>query len=290
MHGAVQAPQARRDDRRQQKLKPRPVEPWLAQAVERARTGAVFATALSRIADAGVEGVAAEASVPCDRIAWWLPDRSQSPATNPSTTSDDQRSDEPECLPAFFADPYKALVEEAERRLRLWTLDEGEDDEASPDILASIEIAGNPVGLVPKRTTTSFRPGNPRPFVVHYTDPRVRSWQKTIIAACRQQYRGETITGPVRLYAMFRVQRPKSHFIIKRDGTASIAKQFRSRYAPGKPDIDNLVKTLCDAIVRAGVIKDDSQIVTLWATKKYTPEPGGMPDPGVTVTIARHKA
>jgi len=59
----------------------------------------------------------------------------------------------------------------------------------------------------------------------------------------------------------FIYQRPKSLFR-KKDPAERIFK-------PTKPDIDNLAKAVLDALQDAKIIKDDSQVVGLTATKWY---------------------
>lgn len=50
--------------------------------------------------------------------------------------------------------------------------------------------------------------------------------------------------------------------------------KLHGRLHTGKPDADNVVKTLKDALTRAKVIHDDSQISALDLIKIYGPHPG----------------
>ena len=56
----------------------------------------------------------------------------------------------------------------------------------------------------------------------------------------------------------------------------SISKKKRAelKYVSKKPDIDNLVKAVLDAINQVGIWEDDSQIAVLETSKTYSEEPG----------------
>ena len=73
--------------------------------------------------------------------------------------------------------------------------------------------------------------------------------------------------GPIYLYASFFMARPKSHF--RKDG--SLVKG--APVTPGKPDLDNVVKVVMDALTFAGVWTDDSKVVGLSIYKHYTDTP-----------------
>ena len=49
-----------------------------------------------------------------------------------------------------------------------------------------------------------------------------------------------------------------------------------------KPDLDKLVRAVCDGLVDGGVLQDDSQIVTLYAHKHYANDDEA---PGVAITL-----
>lgn len=267
-------------------LKRRYFAPWLAETIFNSRTGAVFATALSRLNESGVPGVGAATVVPCDKTAWWLLDRSQSHETDPSSPSADPHSDEPVYLPAWYQDSYQALREAAQQRLSLWSTDDPRESNP-PEIVTTIEISGNPIGLVGARVHATYDPSRRNYKVVLYKTKKTRAWQNVIIAACRQQYRGEPINFACRLYIVYRLLRPRNDWYLrKRTNTATLRKTARA-LPTTVPDLDNLDKTLIDGLVKAGVLKDDRFVTTKWSTKRYTPEPGTQPNPGVTVTVAK---
>lgn len=108
--------------------------------------------------------------------------------------------------------------------------------------------------------------GSKRAFVVKgkpvlvESNKRVWEWQHWV----RQQiliYRLHgTFEGPVHVSLVFCFRRPKS------------AK--KRRWPHVKPDIDKLCRTVLDALVGADAIRDDAQVVRLFATKKYDDTPG----------------
>ena len=120
-------------------------------------------------------------------------------------------------------------------------------------------------------------PGNPRPQQRHRTvrnkstgasfqyDPSKQD--KDNFLAKIMAMRPETpIEGPIRLEVTFGFQRPKSHFTKK---GIRLTAPF---YVEKRPDIDNLVKLVTDAM-NGVFFRDDSQIVVLLAVKMYSDQP-----------------
>ena len=82
----------------------------------------------------------------------------------------------------------------------------------------------------------------------------------------RLQHMGKPpLAGPVKLGLLFYRVRPKSN---------------RSEWPTVRPDLDNYVKMLCDALMDAGILADDSQICSLGAGKFWTTD-----KPGVEVVL-----
>ena len=95
---------------------------------------------------------------------------------------------------------------------------------------------------------------------------KVKPWRETI-AAHLAALDADPIDGPVHLTARFDLQRPQGHW-----GTGRNAGQLRATapMLPGtKPDLDKLLRALCDAIAMAGVVRGDQQITTITAAKRY---------------------
>ena len=77
----------------------------------------------------------------------------------------------------------------------------------------------------------------------------------------------------VKLSATFYFQRPKSHF-----GTGRNSAVLKDSAPPDHiqtPDVDKLIRLICDALTIAGVIKDDSRIVDERGRKFWTVHPSG---------------
>lgn len=71
---------------------------------------------------------------------------------------------------------------------------------------------------------------------------------------------------PLKLTVHFISERPASHFGTGRN--AGSLKSSARRYPAATPDLDNLVKLICDAL-QGNAFKNDSRVVTLEARKAY---------------------
>ena len=88
-----------------------------------------------------------------------------------------------------------------------------------------------------------------------YTPAKTVAYEKVVALAAKAAMRGNTppIIGPVSVDIKFFLARPKSN---------------KSTEPVVKPDIDNLAKSVCDAL--NGIVwKDDSQIVHAKITKEW---------------------
>ena len=76
------------------------------------------------------------------------------------------------------------------------------------------------------------------------------------------------ITAPIRIMLIFYMPRPKYHFRTKAGKPISKLKPNQPEFHIFTPDLDNLVKMVCDSL--NGVFyKDDSQIAQIKAEKIY---------------------
>ena len=124
----------------------------------------------------------------------------------------------------------------------------------------SLTIYGHPV---PKARARTVRTRGGR--TVSYTPAKTESWEDSIRAQALQSRPGRLLDGPLALEATFYLLRPKS-------------KPKRVLYPAWRPDLDNLVKSVKDAL--EGIIyTNDSRIVDEVARKRY-----GDP-PRVEITI-----
>lgn len=110
---------------------------------------------------------------------------------------------------------------------------------------------------VPKERPRAARTRDGRIFM--YTPKRTAGAEKQIALLSRQYAPTTTLTGPVAVELSFRYAIPKT----------------RKELVPGdfvnqKPDLDNLVKTVLDALNKDGIWwKDDSQVVVVRSEKVY---------------------
>lgn len=75
------------------------------------------------------------------------------------------------------------------------------------------------------------------------------------------------MTEPVRVDVLFLVERPAGHYGTGRN--AGVLKPNAPSYPSTKPDVDKLARAILDGLTDAGVWRDDSQVVTLHARKRY---------------------
>ena len=93
--------------------------------------------------------------------------------------------------------------------------------------------------------------------ILSESSKKVKPWRQDVAAAATQaMYDRETMTGPVCAAFTFFLQRPKS-----------AAK--KRRHPDRKPDLDKLVRSTMDALVTAGVMHDDAQVIWISAAKEY---------------------
>jgi len=91
-----------------------------------------------------------------------------------------------------------------------------------------------------------------------YYPAKSAGYRKWAALSLRSQYAGKPpLSGPVKLGLLFYRVRPKSN---------------RSDWPTIKPDLDNYVKMLCDALKDAGVLADDAQVCRLDAGKFWIAE------------------
>lgn len=89
-------------------------------------------------------------------------------------------------------------------------------------------------------------------------DPVENREAKKLIGMIARQQVKQPYAGPVEVHCLFKFARPKSH-----------SKTNPPPYHQTKPDVDNLVKTVLDAMSWI-VWEDDKQVVSLSAAKVWT--------------------
>ena len=115
-------------------------------------------------------------------------------------------------------------------------------------------VPGDPVGKARPRATSAG------PYVRMYTPKKTMDYEN-LVRRCFTESGGKMISGPVCLEAKLYFQMPKSF---------SQKKQRELAYSncEKKPDIDNVIKIIGDAL-NGIAYKDDSSIVSVTATKQW---------------------
>jgi Holliday junction resolvase RusA-like endonuclease len=104
---------------------------------------------------------------------------------------------------------------------------------------------------------------------------KVGPWRDAVKAAAMLARNGSgPITGPVRLVVDFRLTRPASHF--RRGANGHLLRPDAPAWPIGYPDLDKLLRSTCDALVQAGLLADDAQVVEILSSKLYTGLPGAV--------------
>lgn len=128
-------------------------------------------------------------------------------------------------------------------------------------MLIAYTVTGNPAPQGSKRHV-----GNGR---LIEASKRLKPWRDEVIKATEKMAETiDTLEGPLYIRLEFRIPRPKT---VKRD--------YPITRSSG--DIDKLVRGVLDGIDIGGLIGDDSQVIDVRASKRYSV------DPGVTIYIDR---
>lgn len=114
--------------------------------------------------------------------------------------------------------------------------------------------------------------------MIHSNHAALMSWRATVASHAiaeiiHTERRGQgawPATGACALIVKFHLPRPRNHY---RSGKfAHLVRAVAPREHQVKPDLDKLVRAICDALVSACAIVDDSQISHIRAAKAWTTE------------------
>lgn len=119
----------------------------------------------------------------------------------------------------------------------------------------------------------AMRRGN---FISIYTPATAKIWKGLVASAAKPFLLSEPLDQPLRLDAIFRMPRPKSHYL--KSGLRPTAPKFHT----AKPDTDNLIKAVMDCLTDVGLWRDDSIICVQSCVKVYANSPEEV---GVTINI-----
>jgi Holliday junction resolvase RusA-like endonuclease len=109
--------------------------------------------------------------------------------------------------------------------------------------------------------------------VVDDNKPGLRNWRESVRAEVQKVMDGRSpLEGPVVLAVTFTVPKPKS------------APKRRVTWPEKKPDLDKLLRSVCDGLKSGGAYGDDAQVVEIVRLGKFYPE---LQDSG-TVCIRKY--
>lgn len=104
--------------------------------------------------------------------------------------------------------------------------------------------------------------------LVEVNGRKLRIWRKTIAVVASAAHKNQApLDEPLHLIVEFRFSRPKSHFGTGKNSL--LLKQNAPMLYKNRPDLDKLVRAVGDALTQAGVIRDDSRITRITASKVY---------------------
>lgn len=139
----------------------------------------------------------------------------------------------------------------------------------------SFNVIGDPASQGSKIPRVSSKG---KPYVQEQNSEKHDTWRGDVITAAnrarKDQGWDEPAEGPVEVHLWIRVPRPKSVSIKHRP------------YPHTRPDVDKMARAILDALTIAGVWRDDAQVITLHAIKRYaTDDPDGAPGVSVRVLV-----
>ena len=129
---------------------------------------------------------------------------------------------------------------------------------------------------VPQGSKRAFvNPATGRAVMVEQAGARHKDWRALVRDKASLHAPPEPLEGPIFVSLHFAFERPKKHYHHRKAGrvlrTDSPPRYVNSR---GVGDIDKLTRSILDAITDAGILRDDSQVSMLLATRAWTEGPG----------------
>lgn len=142
----------------------------------------------------------------------------------------------------------------------------------------TIVVYGSPAPQGSKKFLGTFKGKDGRTHAkLAESSAKVRPWRQDVKQAAELIRNGaDPIDGPVNMKITFTLPKPKS------------APKSRVTWPDKKPDLSKLVRSTEDALVDAGVLRDDSRVVCLIAQKTF-PNQGcdSLESPGCIIHITR---
>jgi len=125
----------------------------------------------------------------------------------------------------------------------------------------------------PKGSTKAFYVAKLGRAIVTADNRKSKPWQESVVEAAREAMAGRPPARdvPIAVYARFFMPRPKS-------APRRVTEHLH------KPDLDKLLRLLKDGLTRAGVYRDDAQVVFTVASKDFA---AGAKDPDGDLGLPR---
>lgn len=127
-------------------------------------------------------------------------------------------------------------------------------------------IPGDPVPKDRPRGRVIAGP-NRKPFVQFYTDKKTVDYEDSVGQHALVQLRAVEVDGDEDFTLPVRDSRIIAHLRFNLKKPVSYPKSVK--HATKKPDLDNLVKTVLDGLVKGGVIDDDNCVTDISMMKRY---------------------
>jgi crossover junction endodeoxyribonuclease RusA len=132
-----------------------------------------------------------------------------------------------------------------------------------------VEVRGLPKPAGSKRVFLVGKGAARRPVVTDASGRPGRDWRVTVQYAIERVHRGAPLEGPLEVCFYFIMPRPRGH--LRADGKT--LRPSARAYPTTVPDVTKLVRAVEDAAT--GLLwRDDAQVVTQTATKRYGDRPG----------------
>lgn len=135
-------------------------------------------------------------------------------------------------------------------------------------------VPGKPQQVGSKNSYVPLHPRTKQPYrkngriIVNTVDTNKHAapWMKHVHAIARSKYWGELMTGPIKLSAIFRFERPNCHYGTGRNA-GKVKKSAPQHYHYQVPDQSKLVRAIEDGLTGA-VYVDDRMVSCYGVTKK----------------------
>ena len=101
-----------------------------------------------------------------------------------------------------------------------------------------------------------------------YESGTAEGWKSAVAEAAKPYLPKAPMQGPIECNITFYFPRPQSHYG-KRKGELYL-KPDAPQWHAQKPDVDNAIKALMDALTTLGMWMDDAQVVSMLVSKKYS--------------------